>query len=190
VAFNQEFVGYLVIADHIKEDAQTVIHKLQKDGIHIAMLTGDHTEAANTVAKAVGIQQVYAQMLPDDKLRIVQEMQRQKGVTMFVGDGINDAPVLTGADVGAAMGSGADAAMEAADVVFMNSSLTAILEAMDIARITNRIAIQNIVFALGMKVIVMGLGLFGYANMWMAVFADTGVAMLCVLNSIRILRRK
>lgn len=190
VAFNQEFVGYLVIADHIKGDAQTVIHKLQKDGIHIAMLTGDHTEAANTVAKAVGIQQVYAQMLPDDKLRIVQEMQRQKGVTMFVGDGINDAPVLTGADVGAAMGSGADAAMEAADVVFMNSSLTAILEAMDIARITNRIAIQNIVFALGMKVIVMGLGLFGYANMWMAVFADTGVAMLCVLNSIRILRRK
>ena len=132
----------------------------------------------------------YAKLLPEEKLAKLQEIREQYGSVMFVGDGINDAPVLAGADVGAAMGSGADAAIEAADVVFMTSSMEAVPEAITIAKATGRIAMQNVVFALVVKALVMVLGLLGYANMWMAVFADTGVAMLCVLNSIRILRRK
>ena len=118
----------------------------------------------------------------------MKQIREEYGKVLFVGDGINDAPVLAGADLGAAMGSGADAAIEAADVVFMTSSLEAIPRAIRISKITNRIAIQNVVFALTVKALVMLLGFVGVANMWFAVFADTGVAMLCVLNSIRVLR--
>ena len=128
--------------------------------------------------------------MPQDKLEHLQDIRKKYGASMFVGDGINDAPVLAGADVGAAMGNGADAAIEAADVVFMTSSVNAIPEAIEIAKRTGRIAMQNVVFALVIKFLIMILGFLGYANMWMAVFADTGVAMLCVLNSIRILYAK
>ena len=120
----------------------------------------------------------------------MQQLRSRKGSVLYVGDGINDAPVLAGADVGAAMGSGADAAIEAADVVFMTSAANAIGEAVEIARATKSIAMQNVVFALAVKALVMVLGLAGFASMWMAVFADSGVAMLCVLNSIRLLYRK
>ena len=142
------------------------------------------------VAKAAGIEEVRARLLPQDKLNELTRLRNTYGSVMFVGDGINDAPVLAGADVGAAMGSGADAAIEAADVVFMNSSMEAVPQALSIARATSRISWQNVIFALIIKVLVMILGLFGFASMWMAVFADTGVAILCVLNSIRILYKK
>ena len=128
---------------------------------------------------------------PEDKLSELQKIREKDGSVMFVGDGINDAPVLAGADVGAAMGSGADAAIEAADVVFMNSNMDAIPQAIALANKTGAVAMQNVIFAIGIKVIVMILGLTGiYTNMWLAVFADTGVAFLCILNSIRILRQK
>ena len=142
------------------------------------------------VAKETGIDEVHAKLLPQDKLSELHKIRSQHEHVMFVGDGINDAPVLAGADVGAAMGSGADAAIEAADVVYMTSSMTAIPDSMKIAKAAVSISWQNIVFALAIKILVMILGLCGFASMWMAVFADTGVAMLCVLNSIRVLYKK
>ena len=154
------------------------------------MLTGDTAHSAATVAARVGITDVRAGLLPNDKFTALESIRSAYGPVMFVGDGINDAPVLAGADVGAAMGSGADAAIEAADVVFMNSDVSAIPAALDIAKTTNRIAKQNVVIALGIKLAVMLLGFMGHANMWIAVFADTGVAMLCIINSIRILYKK
>ena len=190
VAIDGSFAGFITISDTVKEDAASAINALHSHGISTVMLTGDSESAAHAVGKKVGIQSIHARLLPDQKLEILQKIRAEKGAAMFVGDGINDAPVLAGADVGAAMGSGADAAIEAADVVFMTSDTSAIPEALSIARQTNRIAWQNVVFALVIKAIVMVLGLLGYANMWMAVFADSGVAMLCVLNSIRILYRR
>ena len=151
------------------------------------MLTGDALESAQAVAKETGIDQVHARLLPEEKLSKLQKIRSQNGAVMFVGDGINDAPVLAGADVGAAMGSGADAAIEAADVVFMTSNMQAVPQSITIAKSTTKIAWQNVIFALAIKALVMVLGLSGYASMWMAVFADSGVAMLCVLNSVRIL---
>ncbi len=190
VACNSELAGYIVIADSLKGDSKSAIESLKKRGIKTVMLTGDAWMSAEKVAKEAGIEEAHAKLLPEDKLNYLKEIRNKYGVVMFVGDGINDAPVLAGADVGAAMGSGADAAIEAADVVFMTSSMQAIPEALEIAKITNRIAMQNIVFALGVKALVVIMGFLGLANMWMAVFADTGVAMLCVLNAIRMLRRK
>ena len=145
---------------------------------------------AASQASSTGIDRVYAKLLPGDKLDLLQNLRKEAGNAMFVGDGINDAPVLAGADVGAAMGSGADAAIEAADVVYMTSSMEAVPESIRIAKKTGAIAAQNVVFALAVKVLVMVLGLAGFASMWMAVFADSGVAMLCVLNSIRVLYKK
>lgn len=190
VACDGKVKGRIVISDCLKEDSKDAIYKLKARKIKTVMLTGDAKENAEAFAAQAGVEEVYAKLLPEEKLECLQGIREKYGKVMYVGDGINDAPVLAGADVGAAMGSGADAAIEAADVVFMTSSVQAIPEALDIAKITNRNAVQNIVFALGTKGLVMILGLFGIANMWMAVFADTGVAMLCILNSIRILKRK
>lgn len=190
VALNGKFIGYLVIADTIKEDAVSAVRQIKKENVDITMLTGDAKKSADAIAREVGIENVYAQLLPQDKLEKLQQIRKGKGAVMFVGDGINDAPVLAGADVGAAMGNGADVAIEVADVVFMSSSVEAIPTSIRIAKQTGKIAMQNVVFALAIKALVMVLGLLGFANMWLAVFADTGVAMLCVLNAIRILYKK
>ena len=190
VALDGKFIGHVVISDTIKEDAAAAIGSVKNLGIKTVMLTGDAEDSARAVADQTGVDEIHAKLLPEDKLTRLKEIREKDGAVMFIGDGINDAPVLAGADVGAAMGSGADAAIEAADVVFMNSEMNAIPEALSIARMTNRISWQNVYFALAVKIIVMIMGLFGFANMWLAVFADTGVSVLCLLNSIRILRRK
>ena len=191
VAAGGRYVGRLVIADTIKANAKDSIRQLKKFGLTTAMLTGDRSSTAHEVALLLGIDEVRGRLLPQDKLTAMQELRSKHGAVMYVGDGINDAPVLAGADVGAAMGSGSDAAIEAADVVFMTSDTAAIAQSVEIARASCRIAGQNVVFALAVKFLVMLLGITQiYSSMWLAVFADTGVAMLCVLNSIRVLYRK
>lgn len=187
VAVNQNYAGRLLINDRIKPDSEDAIRKMKEQGLYTVMLTGDTQKNAQAVQKTTGIQEVFARQMPEDKLKNLGKIRDGHGAVMFIGDGINDAPVLAGADVGAAMGSGADAAIEAADVVFMTSRLTALVESFKIAKATNRIARENVGFALAVKAAVMVMGLCGIASMWMAVFADSGVAMLCVLNSIRVL---
>ncbi|MCI9137894.1 MAG: cadmium-translocating P-type ATPase [Lachnospiraceae bacterium] len=190
LALNGFLAGCIMISDTVKPEAAQAITSLKNLHITTAMLTGDAHESAQAVAEETGIEEIHAKLLPEDKLSKLQEIREKNGAVMFVGDGINDAPVLAGADVGAAMGSGADAAIEAADVVFMTSNMNAVPDSITIAKAATKIAWQNVVFALAVKALVMVLGLTGYASMWMAVFADSGVAMLCVLNSIRILYRK
>lgn len=187
IGINDKYAGSIVIDDTIKDDAKSTIAKLKNLGLTTAMLTGDNEHSAYAVANEVGIDKVHAKLLPEDKLKKLSSLRQEHGNVFFVGDGINDAPILAGADVGAAMGSGADAAIEAADVVFMNSKVHSIFQAINISRDTIRIAWQNVVFALGVKILIMILGLMGFASMWAAVFADTGVAIICILNSIRIL---
>lgn len=187
IGIDDKYTGSIVIDDTIKNDAKSTIAKLKNLGLTTAMLTGDNEHSAYAVANEIGIDKVHAKLLPEDKLKKLSTLRQQHGNVFFIGDGINDAPILAGADVGAAMGSGADAAIEAADVVFMNSKVHSIFQAINISRDTIRIAWQNVVFALSVKILIMILGLMGFASMWAAVFADTGVAMICILNSIRIL---
>ena len=190
VAIDGQYVGRIVIADAVKEDSKEAIRRMNGKGYHTVMLTGDVASSANHIAQEVGIQGVRAELLPQDKLEVVQSLRNDHGSVMFVGDGINDAPVLTGADVGGAMGSGADSAIEAADVVYMNSNLDSVWRSLSIAERTLSIAWQNIFFAIAVKIIVMVAGVFGFANMWVAVFADTGVSILCIFNSVRIFYSK
>ena len=190
VAVDGAYAGRLVISDTIKDDAVDAIQAISRMGITTAMLTGDSQQAADYIASKTGIDDVRAKLLPQDKVNQMDVLRQQYGPVLFVGDGINDAPVLAGADVGAAMGSGADAAVEAADVVFMQSRVSAVPAALHLSRETMKIAMENVVFALGIKAVVMIAGFAGYASMWAAVFADSGVAALCVLNSVRMLYKK
>ncbi len=191
VAVNGEYLGVIVIADTVKEDAPQVIASLKRDGIRTVMLTGDNVQTASAVAEKVGIDEFSASLLPADKVEKLEEIiarKSAKSVVAFVGDGINDAPVLSRADVGIAMGAlGSDSAIEAADVVLMHDGLGAISEAKTVAKKTMSIAAQNIAFALIVKVAVLVLSALGVTDMWLAIFADVGVTVLAVLNSVRII---
>ena len=192
VAVDGVYMGHLVISDQVKEDAADAIQALRACGVRkTVMLTGDAQAVGEDVARQLGLDEVHAQLLPADKVDRVEDLLRQtspKGALAFVGDGINDAPVLSRADIGIAMGAlGSDAAIEAADVVLMDDKPSKIALAIRIARKTRSIVRQNIVFALGVKFLVLGLGAFGLANMWEAVFADVGVSVIAILNSMRAL---
>ena len=194
IAINGVYLGVIEVADTVKADAKPTIDELKKHGVKVAMLTGDNERAAKRVATELGIDEYYAKLLPQDKLKIVDEKianKKPNDVYAFVGDGINDAPVLMRADVGVSMGGvGSDSAIEASDVVLMHDNISDIVKAKKIARKTMSIVIENIVFALGVKAAVLILSAVGIASMWLAVFADVGVAVLAILNSMRALRNK
>jgi Cd2+/Zn2+-exporting ATPase len=191
VAINHQYAGYVIIADEIKDDASQAIYEMRQNGItQTVILSGDKSSITQKVAQTVGIDSAYGDLLPEDKVRMVEELKRNPNRTIaFVGDGVNDAPVLALSDVGIAMGlMGSDAAIETADVVIQTDRLTKITTAIKIGKATKRIVIQNIALAFGVKVAVLLLGAAGCATMWEAVFADVGVALLAILNAIRIQR--
>ncbi len=194
VALDGKYAGCVTIADQIKEDAASAIAGLKARGIRTVMLTGDSRAVAESVGARLGIDEVHAELLPENKVREVERLLAEKspkGKLMFVGDGINDAPVLARADIGAAMGGlGSDAAIEAADVVIMTDEPSKLLDLMDIARKTLTIAKENVVFALAVKLVVLVLSAIGLANMWAAVFADVGVSVIAIINAMRALKVK
>ena len=186
------YVGHIAIADVMKDDAAQTISALHAAGVkRCIMLTGDREDVARAVAAKLNIDEFHAQLLPEDKVSQVERLlavEPEGGKLAFAGDGINDAPVLMRADVGIAMGAmGSDAAIEAADVVLMDDKPSKIAKAMRIARRTMAIVWQNIIFAIGVKVLILVLAAFGLANMWLAVFGDVGVAMIAILNAMRCL---
>lgn len=192
-AINGEFKGSIVISDKIKENAAEALVNLKKAGVKkTVMLTGDNKKTAYKVGKKINIDEIHSELLPLDKVREVEELLKRSnknGKLAFVGDGVNDAPVLARADIGIAMGGiGSDAAIEAADIVLMKDDINALVDAINISKKTNKILWQNIVFALGIKILVMVLGTFGIANMWTAVFADVGVTIIAIINSTRCFR--
>ncbi len=194
VAKNGVYLGVIVIADTVKKDAQCVVRRMEEEGMRTVMLTGDNERTARTVAMQTGVREYAAGLLPADKVERLESIlaqKKKKSVVAFVGDGINDAPALSRADVGIAMGAiGSDSAIEAADAVLMHDNLGAIPQAKAVAKKTMRIATQNIVFALLVKVAVLILSACGITDMWLAIFADVGVTVLAVLNSARMIMRK
>ena len=192
-AINGEFKGSIVISDKIKENAVEALINLKKAGVKkTVMLTGDNKKTAYKVGEKINIDEVHSELLPLDKVKEVEELLKRSnknGKLAFVGDGVNDAPVLARADIGIAMGGlGSDAAIEAADIVLMKDDINALVDAINVSKKTNKILWQNIVFALGIKILVMVLGTFGIANMWTAVFADVGVTIIAIINSTRCFR--
>lgn len=191
VAIDNQYAGYITIADEIKEDAKEAIERLHALGIKTVMLSGDKQSIVDKVAKALNIDTAFGDLLPENKVQKVQELKDQGRILAFVGDGVNDAPVIALADAGIAMGGlGSDATIETADVVIQNDQPVKIATAIQVGKITRRIVMQNITLAFGVKVIVLILGAGGLANLWEAVFADVGVALLAILNAVRIQRTK
>lgn len=194
VALNNQYVGHIVISDKIKDDAVESLSKLEKMKIKTMMLTGDHEAIAKEIAAELGVGDYKAELLPQDKLKLLEEIKEKEGKnerTIFVGDGANDAPVLAGADVGIAMGAlGSDTAIEAADIVLMDDKVRRIVDTIKISKKTVAIAKENIIFAIVIKVAVLILASFGYAPMWLAVFADVGVTLIAILNALRMLKMK
>ena len=194
IAYNDAYWGFLLIEDQLKEDAADCVTGLKKAGMRLVMLTGDQKGVADKVAGQLGITEYYAELLPGDKVDHVENLlaeKSEKGKLIFVGDGINDAPVLARADIGIAMGGlGSDAAIEAADIVIMTDEPAKITTAMHISKETLKIVKQNIIFAIGVKVLVLILAALGVASMWWAVFADVGVAFIAILNAMRALKLK
>ncbi|MBQ5602088.1 MAG: cadmium-translocating P-type ATPase, partial [Clostridia bacterium] len=195
VAREGEYLGYILLSDKIKDGALESISEAKKSGIKkTVMLTGDSKEAAEKVGRELGIDEIHSSLLPAGKVSELEKLSQSKGknsFTAFVGDGINDAPVMTVADVSIAMKkSGSDITLEAADVVIINDKVSSVIKAIKISKKTMRIVRQNIVFALGSKAIVLLLGALGYANMWIAIFADVGILILAVLNAMRTLRKE
>lgn len=193
IAINNVFAGYIVISDKIKEDSKLAIEEIKKLNIkNTVMLTGDRKEVGEAVAKKLNLDEVYTELLPDGKVKKVEELLKlksEKGKIAFVGDGINDAPVLALSDIGIAMGGlGSDAAIEAADIVIMTDEISKISKAIKISRKTMKIVKENIIFAIAVKVIVLILSAVGIATMWEAVFADVGVSILAIINSLRMLK--
>ncbi|KAA5807450.1 heavy metal translocating P-type ATPase [Thermoanaerobacterium thermosaccharolyticum] len=194
IAVDGKYAGYIVISDTIKKDSKDTVKALKSLGVErLIMLTGDKKEISEYISNELGLDDVYSELLPDEKVNVVDELCSNtdlKGKVAFVGDGINDAPALTRADVGIAMGKiGTDAAIEAADVVLMTDEPYKLVDAIKIAKKTHKIVLENIIFALGVKLSVLTLGALGLATMWEAVFADVGVTVLAVLNSLRILTK-
>lgn len=191
VAYSQKFAGYLTIADSIKEDAQEAVNKLKALGIKATMLSGDKGNVVKFVAEELGIENAFGDLLPEDKVNKVKEIKERNETVAFVGDGVNDAPVVALSDVGIAMGGlGSDATIETADVVIQDDKPSKIAMAINIGKQTKRIVWQNIIFAFLVKAIVLTLGAGGLATMWEAVFADVGVALLAILNAVRIQKMK
>ncbi|XMB86238.1 heavy metal translocating P-type ATPase [Mycoplasmatota bacterium WC44] len=189
VALNKEYLGFIIITDQLKESSVTAINELIKMNINVHMLTGDNESVASEISKKLGIN-YYSSLLPEEKVNIVKNYE-SKGNKLFVGDGINDAPALANVDIGVSMGKkGSDLAIEVADVIVMDDNLTSLVKSIKISKVTKSIVIQNIIFALGIKVLFLILGGFGVTTMWMAIFSDVGVSLLAVLNALRILYKK
>ena len=191
IAYDGKYIGYIVTGDKIKTSALNLVDRLKYESINqIVMLSGDNKDVVSKVASKTGIKEYYASLLPADKVAILEKIKKDK-LTAFVGDGINDAPVIKLADLGISMGGvGSDAAIEASDIVLMRDDLDKIIAAIKIAKMTQRIVIFNIVFALSFKFLMLILAVFGVASIWMAVFADVGVTLLAVLNALRIMKKK